>query len=446
MPRLLLALCLAATLSAQVVQDSFALDPGPLDFIHGEGAQQAVLQSLAGDTLVGLRGDGGVVPRLALRWRAMPGGLSFELRDDARFMDGSTFTAEDALWTFEQLKKDPQASPTRKALLVGVAASVEGGRLLLRSTIPAARLLAELARVPIGKKDQPSMGSGPFELERRGGEWELRRREHFLHPKLQGLHFRLVADSNGMLQAMEKGWLSLGVPPPRPGLKIPSGYAQLIEPTHAQLIVWSRADAGALQALERWRKDAFPPQLLGDGIRPSRGLWPESLGFPVMAAQSEARACPKDLELLYTGDDAPVEKLLLALAERAKLDGIALHLKALEAGLLIDRLTKGDFELICVVNLFDPEPWSVLGYMEPGGELNFTRWSSPGLAAVLPKLDSASAPAWKEAQALWARNPAALPLLDYRSVLWVDRRLKVDPSPMGIYFTTPGPAGWTWAP
>ena len=54
--------------------------------------------------------------------------------------------------------------------------------------------------------------------------------------------------------------------------------------------------------------------------------------------------------------------------------------------------------------------------------------------------------AWKELQSLWAGSAAALPLLDYRAVVWVDRRLHVEPSPLGLYLTTPGPSGWGWTP
>ncbi|HJU82916.1 MAG TPA: hypothetical protein VJ600_01780, partial [Holophagaceae bacterium] len=67
-------------------------------------------------------------------------------------------------------------------------------------------------------------------------------------------------------------------------------------------------------------------------------------------------------------------------------------------------------------------------------------------AAILPGLDSPRSPGWGKLQRLWAAHPAALPLLDYQSVVWIDRRLKVQPSPMGLYATTPGPAAWTWAP
>jgi len=29
---------------------------------------------------------------------------------------------------------------------------------------------------------------------------------------------------------------------------------------------------------------------------------------------------------------------------------------------------------------------------------------------------------------------------------YIDKRLKVEPSPLGLYLTTPGPAGWSWTP
>ena len=42
-----------------MVEESLPRDPGPLDFIHGDSYEQWILQSLAGDALVGL-GSGGM--------------------------------------------------------------------------------------------------------------------------------------------------------------------------------------------------------------------------------------------------------------------------------------------------------------------------------------------------------------------------------------------------
>ena len=55
-----------------------------------------------------------------------------------------------------------------------------------------------------------------------------------------------------------------------------------------------------------------------------------------------------------------IEKLLLALRERARQDGVDLRLQPLEEGLLMARLQKGDFQLACATAIFDPHPWAVL--------------------------------------------------------------------------------------
>jgi hypothetical protein len=95
--------------------------------------------------------------------------------------------------------------------------------------------------------------------------------------------------------------------------------------------------------------------------------------------------------------------------------------------------------------LFEPQPWAVLEYMEPKGPMNFTGWQHPRLAAVAGRLQQPGEFGWSELQSLWAKNPAALPLLDYQSVIWVDKRLQVEPSTLGLYLTTPGAAGWRWS-
>jgi len=217
---------------------------------------------------------------------------------------------------------------------------------------------------------------------------------------------------------------------------------------HSRLVVWSRVGPAPLRWLEHWRKEAFPPQLLGLNARPSRGLWPETLGFETRAieAATPRPAVPKALRLLYLGADEGIQKLLLALRERARRDGCDLLLEPLEQGLLVARLQQGEFMLACSSVVFDPHPWAVLEYLEPRGPMNFTGWGHPQLEELIGRLQRPGDPAWRDLQSLWARNPAALPLLDFQSVIWVDRRLRVEPSPLGLYLHTPGAAGWRWEP
>ena len=68
------------------------------------------------------------------------------------------------------------------------------------------------------------------------------------------------------------------------------------------------------------------------------------------------------------------------------------------------------------------------------------------MEALLPRLTEAKGPAWDELQAIWAEQPTSLPILDFLGGVWVDRRLEVTPSPLGLYLSTPGAAGWTWVP
>ena len=84
--------------------------------------------------------------------------------------------------------------------------------------------------------------------------------------------------------------------------------------------------------------------------------------------------------------------------------------------------------------------------MEPGGALNFNGWSHPEYRGLTDNLRAPDSPAWESLQRLWAENPGALPLLDFTSVVWVDRRLRVTSSPLGLYLSTPGPSAWTWVP
>jgi len=447
--RLLLAFALVGlSLSAQVVQESFARDPGPLDFIHGEGHEQAILQSLTGDSLVGLDAQGRVLPRLAERWEAKGSCLRFHLRKDVRFEDGTSLGPEDALWTLQTIQSDPKASPTKRGILDGVKVRIREGLLELCSDRPIQRLLCELIRIPIAKKAHGDRGSGPFWLRMKEGEWHLTAHPHFLQPKISGLRFRLVADEQAILQNLQKGWLSIGVPPPRRGLRVPQSYQELRQPFHAQLIAWSRIGAAPLRCLERWRGAAFPLELFGSQASPSRGLWPESLGFPVrkIAAGKDPDPRGQRWEILYTAGDAMAEKALLAMRELAKREGVLLEPRPVEAAILFERLLKGEFQLACALNIFDPHPWSVLDLMASHGAMNFTGWSHPRLAKLLPRLSEAKEPSWIELQDLWAENPGSLPILDLNGVVWVDKRLAVTPSPLGLYLTTPGAAGWSWKP
>ncbi len=443
---LLLALAASAMGLAQTVEESFARDPGPLDFIRGEGYEQAILQSLTGDALVGLDVQNRIVPRLSDRWELNGKRIRFHLRDGVRFTNGALVTPEDVAWTFHEIQTRADTSPTKQAVLQGVMVALNGSFVELSSAKPATRLLMELAHVPVARKGHVDEGCGPFSLARKGSEWTFTARDHFLRPKLTALHFRLIADDQALLQNLQKGWLSIGVPPARNGLHPPPNMAELHQPTRIQLLVFSHIGLAPLQALERWRSESFPMNFFMSKAQPSRGLWPEALGFPVIKIQAPPPPSSKGQhwELLYSAGDELVQKAMLAMRARAGQDGVDLEPKPVEAALLYQRLQKGDFQLASALNIFDPHPWSVLELLEPMGPMNFCGWKDPDFAGLAAQLDSPQSSAWQTLQKVWAVHPAALPILDLTSVVWVDKRLQVVPSALGLYLTTPGPSAWTW--
>src|SRR6185437_12299168 len=85
-------------------------------------------------------------PELARTWRVLPGGreIRFELRDDARFSDGSPVTAADVALTFRTLFDPKLNSPDAEAFLSG------GSRVTVEATGPrtvAMRLTQPIAGV-----------------------------------------------------------------------------------------------------------------------------------------------------------------------------------------------------------------------------------------------------------------------------------------------------------
>jgi hypothetical protein len=441
-----IAFCLAMLPAfSQRLEESLPMDPGPLDFIRGEGYEQAMFQNLAGDALVGLSVDGKIVPRLADRWEVKAHAVRFHLRPGTSFSDGTLVAIRDVVWTLTRIQGDPAGSPTKKAMLEGVHVSESKGWIEVRSPRPPRRLLMDLVRVPISREGRTNVGSGPYRLERRNDEWFFSARTHYLSPKIQALHFRLLRDEQTVLTNLRKGWLTLGPPPARKGLSPPATHTEIIQSTHAQILVWSRTGVEPLKGLERWRR-MIPDDLLSPRAKPSKGLWPQSLGFPVRQIGGPAfkSGSGRKWEIIYASGDDLVEKALMALRTFASRDGVELVLRPLEAALLYQRLLSGDFVLACAMQVYDPHPWSVLEIMAPDGPLNFCHWTHPRLQEVMNRLTNPDGKVWDELQGLWMEAPASIPILDLTSVLWVDKRLNLAPSAVGLYLSTPGAAGWTW--
>ena len=85
--------------------------------------------------------EGNLVPALATEWGASEDGLTwtFTIRDDVKFHNGDTLTAEDVAWSWNRLVFDPESTHTligRAPLIDSIAA--EGNQVMVTTTSPQA--------------------------------------------------------------------------------------------------------------------------------------------------------------------------------------------------------------------------------------------------------------------------------------------------------------------
>jgi len=165
----------------QVVTRAITSEPGSLDPQGPAGAGQNAILPYLFDTLVYLDIDNKFHPYLAESWETSPDGLAvtFNLRENVTFHDGTPLNAEAVRYTFERLKQQGQAS-----VLAGMAEMVESIDVIDETTVrfnlsePSSTLLSSLATPyagiisPTAAEErgrgfgQSPVGSGAYMLEK----------------------------------------------------------------------------------------------------------------------------------------------------------------------------------------------------------------------------------------------------------------------------------------
>lgn len=154
-------------------------EPASLDFTTTDGAAipQALLTNVY-EGLVELDGEGKIVAALATSWQVSPDRktYTFELDPKARFSSGAPFTAADAVFSIERVKKDWTVS-LKSAMDVVASAKAQGDhRLVVTLTEPSndwlfrmtTRVGAMFSRTGVDALATKPVGTGPYTL----GEWK----------------------------------------------------------------------------------------------------------------------------------------------------------------------------------------------------------------------------------------------------------------------------------
>lgn len=165
-----------------------------------------------------------IAPRLAREWKVSQDGMTyvFTLVENATFHDGTLFTADDVVWTFDRLR-DPKVDSPTKDLYSNIESIEATGRFEVTFTLkePNPFFLYDISdnHALILKENSPEpgadfMGTGPFKLSSYNPEDRLiveANEDYFLEgkPKIEGVEFIFFNDQTAQVEALRGGQIDL---------------------------------------------------------------------------------------------------------------------------------------------------------------------------------------------------------------------------------------------
>lgn len=216
--------------------------PEQLDPAFASAEVEIAILNAVYDYLVDIDVDNQIQPRLATNWEVSDDGLTyvFTLTEGAAFHDGSPFTAEDVVWTYDRLRDPALESPT-----VDLYANVESIEatgehevtFTLKETNPF--FLFDLSdnhavMLKAGTEDPATAfnGTGPFRVADYsvGNRMDLEANpDYFMDgkPKLQTLEFIFFSDQQARVEALRGGQADLVMRMPTPLYQSLEGNADL---------------------------------------------------------------------------------------------------------------------------------------------------------------------------------------------------------------------------
>lgn len=195
-------------------------EPANLDFSTTDGAAipQALLTNVY-EGLVKVDASGSIVPGLAKSWTVSPDRrtYTFELVDNAKFVDGSPFTAEDAVFSIERVKNDWTTSLAGAMGVVASAQATSPTELTVTLARPSndwlfrmtTRIGAMFSRTGVDSLATETVGTGPYTLDtwRRGDSLKLKRNPNYWGkaPYFDAVTLRYYKDPTALNNALLTG-------------------------------------------------------------------------------------------------------------------------------------------------------------------------------------------------------------------------------------------------
>jgi len=192
-------------------------EPASLDFTTTDGAAipQALLYNVY-ETLVKVDQQGEVVPSLAKKWTVSDDRktYTFDLVDNATFSNGQKFTAKDAAFSINRVKKDWTISLKSAMDVVSDAKAVSDTQLEVTLAKPSnnwlykmtTRVGAMMSESAVDKLATEPVGTGPFTLEKwtRGDSIALKGNDKYWgeKPFFQDVTLKYFKDATALNNAL----------------------------------------------------------------------------------------------------------------------------------------------------------------------------------------------------------------------------------------------------
>ncbi|UXN24288.1 ABC transporter substrate-binding protein [Curtobacterium flaccumfaciens] len=200
-------------------------EPTCLDPHVGGNYPQALLATQYIEELVGLE-DGKPAPELATKWTTSDDGktLTFTLRDDVSFTDGTPFDAAAVVANIEHVQDPATASSTGYLALQSItkATATDEHTVTLTLSRPDSALLESFSQPWVGMESPKALereqatncespvGTGPFEVTgwKHGDRVTLTKNTGYwgkTKPRLSGITWRFLPDSTSRYAALQSG-------------------------------------------------------------------------------------------------------------------------------------------------------------------------------------------------------------------------------------------------
>ncbi|HEX7022090.1 MAG TPA: ABC transporter substrate-binding protein [Trueperaceae bacterium] len=212
----LLALVAGTAFAQETFRIAIGVDPDTLDPVQGTTTTVDNIVDYVAETLVAIDKDGKLTPALATSWQTDPDGLgiTFTLRQDVTFHDGTPFDATAAQWNLERLL-DPDVRVPRRGTFTAIeSVEVTGPHTIhLSLNAPAPYLTGALAMTTAAFISPASInlegnsyqnithpvGTGPYVFDSRqlGESIQMTRYEDYWGepPYYQHVLFRIVPEA-----------------------------------------------------------------------------------------------------------------------------------------------------------------------------------------------------------------------------------------------------------